>query len=82
MTNEETQQVQTYIQDLQAKHAFELQTWKKEASAARQESIQMGLAIHEIRKAATQQGEIDPKQLAGYATQIIERFCPDCDIPF
>lgn len=93
MTQEEIQQVQAYIaklqadfardmQTLQARHAMELQTERRARVLAQKENIQMGQAVHEIRKLCHTHATVSVEQIAIYAKQIIDRYCPDCDIPF
>lgn len=82
MTNEETEQVNAYIQKLQAQHTFELQAETRARQFAQADSLKMGQAVHEIWKLANTQSTLTPTVMAQYTRQIINYYAPDFDIPF
>lgn len=82
MTEQETQQVQTYIQGLNIQNAYKLQMEQKARKLAQDERVNMDKAILEIWKLCDEQSTLEPKQFKGIVRQIIEYYVPDYDIPF
>lgn len=93
MTHEETLQVQTYINGLKAAHKAEVDTLSanyaknllsvhKAKNIAQNENMEMGQAVHQIRMLSKTHSGATTEQIMAFAKQIIERYCPDCDIPF
>jgi hypothetical protein len=82
MTAEETQQVQSYIANLNAEHARKLHFESQARKVAQADSLKMGQAMLEIWKLANAQSTITPQQFAIYVRQIINYYAPDFDIPF
>ena len=82
MTAEETQQVNTYIQNLNTQHSLALQAETKARKIAQADSLKMGQAVLEIWKLANTQSTLTPTVMAQYTRQIINYYCPDFDVPF
>ncbi len=82
MTNEETAQVNAYIQGLQATHNKAMFHQAQSRTFAQEERNKMEKAIHEIMKLCHTQPELPPVQVATYVRQIVNHYCPDWDIPF
>jgi hypothetical protein len=82
MTEQETQQVNTYIQGLQTQFAYKYQIEQKARKMAQDERVNMDKAILEIWKLCHEQSTLEPVQLAAIVRQIIEYYVPDYDIPF
>ena len=89
MTQNEIDEVNTYINQLKASHKLELEASRKchivekrAREIAQQDSLKMGQAAHELWKLAKQQPPVTPEQLAQYIPQIINYYCPDFDVPF
>lgn len=82
MTEQETQQVNSYIQGLNIQNAYKLQMEQKARKLAQDERQNMDKAILEIWKLCDEQSALEPKQFKGIVRQIIEYYVPDYDIPF
>ena len=83
MSPEETQQVQTYIAQLQGQHAQAMGNLRKLCMAeehsrklAQQELFKRDQAIREIVKL------VPPEPFRTQVGQIFNYYCPDFDIPF
>lgn len=93
MTNEETLQVQTYIAGLEdrykkemegvlAQHAKAFTNLHRSKNIAQKENMEMGQAVHQIRMLSKTHPDATTAQIMAFAKQIIDHYCPDCDIPF